>query len=306
LTAVALFPIRHVGLKVVSVAVAVLLWLVVTGDPIVERTLRVGLELQRAPADLEVVGAVPDSVSVRVRGQASRLSGLAPGDLSVVVDLDGVRAGRRLFPLLPTQVTAPFGVEVTQVTPSAVPMAFEPTASAVLPVRPRLEGTAVPGHSVTNVSVMPSQVRVSGPESAVHGLTELFTEPVSIEGATSLVREAVTIDTSDSGLRLDGGASAVVTITIAADTVVRTVPGVPITLRGGPPGRLVPAEAAVTVQGARAVVEPLTEDDIALFVDAQGDAPGRELVVQAESSARFVVTAISPSKVAYGRPARPR
>jgi YbbR domain-containing protein len=289
-------------LKVLSVAVAVLLWLVVTGDPVVERTLRVGLELQRAPADLELVGAVPDSVAVRVRGPASRLSGLAPGDLSVVVDLDGVRAGRRLFPLMPSQVTAPFGVDVTQVTPSAVPMAFEPTAAALLPVRPRIEGTAVAGHSVTNVSVTPSQVRVSGPESAVRGLTELFTEPVSIEAATSLVREAVTIDTSESSLRLDGGATAVVTITIAADTIVRTVTGVPITLRGGLPGRLSPGEAAVTVQGARAVVEPLTKADIALFVDAHGDAPGQELVVQAESSPRFVVTAISPTSVAYGRP----
>jgi hypothetical protein len=302
----ALLPIRHAGLKVLSIAVAVLLWLVVTGDPVVERTLRVGLELLRAPSDLELVGAVPDSVAVRVRGPASRLSGLAPGDLSVVVDLDGVRAGRRLFPLLPSQVTAPFGVDVTQVTPSALPMAFEPTASAVLPVRPRVEGTAVAGHSVTNVSVTPSRVRVSGPESTVRGLTELFTEPVSVEGATSLVREAVTIDTSESSLRLDGGATAVVTITIAADTIVRTVTGVPITLRGGAPGRLLPAEAAVTVQGARAVIEPLTGADIALFVDAQAGASGRELVVQAESSPRFVVTAISPPTVALGRPSARR
>jgi hypothetical protein len=112
----------------------------------------------------------------------------------------------------------------------------------------------------------------------------------------------VTIDTSESSLRLDGGATAVVTITIAADTMVRTVSGVPITLRGALPGRLSPAEAAVTVQGARAVVEPLTAADIALFVDAQGDAPGKEHVVQAESSPRFVVTGISPSTVAYARP----
>ena len=35
-------PVRHVGLKLLSVAVADLLWLVVTGDPVVERTLRVG------------------------------------------------------------------------------------------------------------------------------------------------------------------------------------------------------------------------------------------------------------------------
>lgn len=297
--------LRHAGLKLLSVAVATLLWLVVTGDPIVERTLRVGLELQRTPADLELVGAVPDSVSVRVRGAASRLSGLGPADLSVVVDLDGVRPGRRLFALTPSQVTAPFGVEVTQVTPAALPMVFEPTAWAILPVRPRIEGSPVPGHAVSNVSVTPSQVRVEGPASAVRGLTELFTEPVSIDGAMSLVREAVTIDASDSGLRLAGSATVVVTVTIAADTTERMLSGVPIALRGGAPGRLTPAEATVVVQGAAEVVRGLAPGDVTLFVDAQGAAPGRELVVQAESSPRFVVRSIAPAAVAYERPPRP-
>jgi YbbR domain-containing protein len=200
---------------------------------------------------------VPDTVQVRVRGAASRLSALAPGDLSMVVDLDGVRTGRRLFPLTPEQVTAPFGVEVTQVTPQSVPLVFETTATATVP---------------------------------------------SIEGASSLVREAVTIDTADMGLRLQGGATAVVTVTVAADTTERTLTGVPIAVRGGATGRLVPAEVAVTVQGAAEIVRGLTPADITLFVDVQGEAPGRELVVQSESSPRFVVRAIAPATIRYGRP----
>ncbi len=296
------FAVRHVGLKLLSVVVATLLWMVVTGDPVVERTMRVGLELQRAPLGLELVGGVPDTVAVRVRGPASRLSGLAPADVSAIVDLDGVRAGRRLFPLTPDQVTAPFGIDVMQVTPPALPLTFEATASAVVPVRPRVEGTPVPGHSVTNVSVTPSQVRVEGPESVVRGLTEVFTELVSIERATSLVREAVTIDTSESALRLSGGATAVVTITIAADTTERTLTGVPIHLRGRASGQLMPTVAAVTIQGASEIVRELTAGDITLFVDIQGDMPGRELVVQAESSPRYVVRSVVPPAVSYSRP----
>lgn len=295
------FRLRHAGLKILSIAVATLLWLVVTGDAVVERTLRVGIELQRAPADLELVGAVPDSVQVRVRGPASRLSALALGDLSVVVDLEGVRTGRRLFPLTPDQVAAPFGVEVTQVSPQALPLVFETTASATVPVKARIEGSPVPGHAVSTVSVTPSQVRVEGPASVVRSLAELYTEPVSIDQATTLVREAVTIDTADMGLRLQGGATAVVTVTIAADTTERTLTGVPIALRGDAAGRLKPAEAAVTVEGASEIVRGLTPADITLFVDAQGVAPGAEMVVQSESSPRFVVRAIVPAAVSLGR-----
>lgn len=302
----ALFPVRHIGLKLLSIGVATLLWLVVTDDPEVERTLRVGLELQRAPSGIELVGAVPDTVSVRVRGAASRLSALSSGSLSVVVDLDGVRPGRRLFPLTAEQVTVPYGIQVSQVTPAALPLTFETTAEKVVPVRPRIEGTPVPGHSVTNVSVNPSQIRIAGPESAINGLTEVLTEAVSVERATSLVREAVAIDVADSGVRLSGGGTAVVTVTVAADTTERTVSGVAIAQHGARDGavELSPATASVTVQGAGDVVASLTAADIGLFVEVAEAAAGRELTVQAESSPRYVVRSIDPPVVRVA--ARPR
>ena len=166
-------------------------------------------------------------------------------------------------------------------------------------MRPRIEGTPVPGHSVTNVSVNPSQVRIEGPESAVNGLTEVVTEPVSVERATSLVREAVTIDVSDAGVRLSGGGMAVVTVTIAADTTERIVTGVPIAQRGVGAGGLVllPAVVSVTVQGAGGVVAALLPADISLFVELPPTGGERELTVQAESSARYVVRSIVPAAV---------
>jgi YbbR domain-containing protein len=300
----ALFPVRHVGLKLLSIAVAVLLWLVVAGDPIVERTLRVGLELQRTPDDLELVGSVPDTVSVRLRGPASQLSGLGPGDLSVIVDLDGARPGRRLFTLTSNLVTAPYGLEVMQIAPASLTLSFEGRATRLLPVRPQIEGTPVPGHSVTNVSVTPSQVRIEGPESAVGVVNEVPTEPVSVERATTLVREAVALELPDSGVRLVGGVgTAVVTVTVSADTAEHTVAAVPIAVRGGAAEvSAVPATAAVTVQGASDVVRSLTPADILLFVDAL-DGPGvRERTVRAESSPRFVVRSITPATVRLNAP----
>lgn len=219
----AILPLRHVGLKLLSIAVATLLWLVVAGDPTVERTLRVGVELQRIPADLELVGSMPDTVAVRVRGPAGRLAALAPGDLTVVLDLDGVREGRRTFTLTAGQVTAPTGIEVVQVSPPALPLAFEVTASKMVPVRPVIEGTPLDGHTVTNIAVVPAQVRVEGPARAVARLTELATAPVSIANATSLVREATTLDLADAGIRVAGTTTAVVTVTIALDPSAPTV-----------------------------------------------------------------------------------
>ena len=152
---------------------------------------------------------------------------------------------------------------------------------------------------MTNVSVNPSQVRIEGPESAVNGLTEVMTEPVSIEQATSLVREAVTIDLAEVGVRVSGGGTAVVTVTVAADITERTVTGVPIALRGAGAGdvALVPAVAAVTLLGAADVVGALSSGDVALFVEAGDVTAGRDAAVQAESSPRYVVRSIDPPSV---------
>src|ERR671934_2881481 len=121
------WPFRHFGLKLVSLGLAVLLWMAVAGEETVERGLRVPLELQQVPAGLELTGDVPTAVDVRVRGASGALSRVAAGEVVAVLDLRSARAGQRLFPLTPDQVRAPFGVEIVQVTPSAIAIAFEPS-----------------------------------------------------------------------------------------------------------------------------------------------------------------------------------
>src|SRR6266540_3899939 len=142
------WPFRHVGLKLLSVAVALLLWLVVSGEETVERGLRVPLELQQLPAGLELTGDIPPTVDVRVRGASGTLSRMAQGDIITVLDLRAAREGRRLFPLTPDQVRVPFGVEVVQVSPSAVALVFERSASRHVPVVPAVDGRPAAGYVI--------------------------------------------------------------------------------------------------------------------------------------------------------------
>src|SRR5437660_7890914 len=109
----ALWPFRHFGLKVLSLGLAILLWMAVAGEETVERGLRVPLELQQVPAGLELTGEVPTAVDVRVRGASGALSRVAAGEVVAVLDLRSARAGQRLFPLTPEQVRAPRSEEHT-------------------------------------------------------------------------------------------------------------------------------------------------------------------------------------------------
>src|SRR5881628_2665084 len=115
-----IWPFRHLGLKALSMGLALYPKMIVSGEETVERGLRVPLELQQLPAGLELTGEVPATVDVRVRGASGTLSRVSTGDVVAVVDLRSARSGRRLFPLTPDQVRVPFGVEVVQVMPSEI------------------------------------------------------------------------------------------------------------------------------------------------------------------------------------------
>ena len=193
---------RHLGLKILSIVLAALIWLLVSGEQIVERALRIPLEFTNLPPELELVGDTPDVVDVRVRGSSGALSRVASGELVAVLDLRSARAGRRLFHLASTDVRAPFGIEVVQISPSNIPVTLESSASKIVPVVPELDGDPRDGYVVGTVAASPSTVEVSGPASAVDRLTRAITEPVSIAGATDTLNETVNIGVDDPAVRL--------------------------------------------------------------------------------------------------------
>ena len=208
-------PFRNLGLKFLSTLVAILLWLVVAGERVVERVMRAPVEFQNLPAGLELVGSPPDTVEVRLRGSSGALSRMAAGDMSAVLDLATARPGRRLFHITQNQVSVPYGIEIVQVGPSTLTMEFEVSGIRTVPVEPDIDGRPASGYEVTKVTSDPEMVEVAGPETALKQLQSATTEPVSVTDQTRSVREVVTIGVPDSSVRLRSPQTAIVTVTIS-------------------------------------------------------------------------------------------
>jgi YbbR domain-containing protein len=292
--------LRHLGLKFLSIALASLLWLVVSGEQTVERALRVPLEFTNLPPQLEMVGDTPTVVDVRVRGSAGALSRLATGDLVAVLDLRTARTGRRLFHLTSSDVRTPFGVDVVQVSPSNVSVTFEESSSKVVPVVPAVEGDPAGGYVVGTVTATPSTVEVIGPISALANLTEAITEPVTVAGAARPVRESVTIGVPDPSVRLRDPQSAVVTVDIAAAPVERRIVAVTVSARnaGQRVAQLSPATVTVIVRGAPQVVQRLDATDLEAAVDLEGLGQGEfQLPVRVTPPQHVTVVRVEPTQV---------
>ena len=101
-------------LKAASVCLAFLLWVSVTGEPVVERGLDIPLEFENVPLGSQITGNPPDVIGVRVRGSSSSIDGDA---VRAHVDLDGLLPGRYN---LPVTIESSDDVRITQIDPPSI------------------------------------------------------------------------------------------------------------------------------------------------------------------------------------------
>lgn len=289
---------HHLGLKVVSIGLAALLWVAVAGEQTVERSLRIPLEFTNLPSQLEVVGDAPAVVDVRVRGSSGALNRIAAGELVAVLDLRSARAGQRLFHLSGDDVRTPFGVDVVQVNPSTVSIAFEPSASKVVPVVPSLEGEPADGFVVGTITAEPPTVEVLGPGTVLSKLTQAITEPVSVTGASAPVIESVNIGVADAAVRLRQPQTARVAVAVSPAPVEWSVGDIavkPHNVHGRV--QLAPTRITAWVRGPR---EAMTSDSN--MFDASVEVAGLQagdyqLPVTVVAPARVGVIRLEPSEV---------
>ena len=294
--------LAHTGLKIVSVALAVLLWMMVSSQrAFVERGLRIPLELQNLPENLEMVDTPQESVDVRVRGTADALSRIAPGDVVATVDLSAAQPGRRLFHLSPERVKAPFAVAVTQVVPSSVAIRFEPSATRIVPVMPSIEGEPAAGFIVGKITADPPTVEIVGPESALRRVTEAITEPLWVGSAKSDVKSSVVVGVADEGVRLTNARTAVISVAIVPAPEERVLSSVAVRARNlatGLTARITPPFVKVRVRGTKEALAKIRDTSIVAYVDLEGIGRGDYgLPVRLEPTADVGVDQLDPTIV---------
>ena len=298
-------PFRDFWLKAVAVTLAVMLWLSVGDEPVVERGLDVPLEFENIPFGLRIVDDPPNTVRVRVRGSSSVVSRLESGEVVAVLDLVDERAGQRLFDMFADRVVVPPGVEVSNVVPATVTLTLEAAGRArTVPVVPNIEGTPADGLVVGRITTIPATVDVVGPENRLSTLREALTEPISIEGASVSLVADVTVGVAEQTLRLVEPLSARVEVEIVPAPVERTIHDVSLSWRDSSDSRrasMEPHRVDVGVRGSRESMREVDPDAVQAFIDltvlAGRPAGQYNLPVAVESIDGLRVTHIDPPSV---------
>lgn len=296
-------------LKLMSLAFAVLLWLLIAGERTSEMGMTVPVELQNFPRELELTGEPVNAVEVRLRASPGMIQRIVPGEVSAQVNLVGFGEGEHIVHLTENSIRMPFGVKVVKISPAVLTFLLERTLRKMVPVQPRILGRPADGFEVAEVTSDPAEVRLEGPTSRMGEVESAFTEPVSVDAARDSVTETVTIGLADPLLRVLVTPRVKVTARIRPRHETRTIKGVPVEVRGSP-WTSRPERVDVTLAGPAASLPEMTAAHLRAYADAARAVAGRVPVAVeiTPGHAGVEVKETRPPEVALRAPApaRPR
>lgn len=174
--------LHNIGLKLVSLALAVGLWANVARDPIAEVEMRVPIEFHNLPTNLEVDSANFTEAQIRLRGPQRLIHQLQNGDVRAELDLAAVNPGERTFDLTARHVHVPRDLEVVQIIPGQYHLSFDTRDVRIVEVRPRMTGSFASGVRVAQVIADPPKVTISGPRRRVEAVEAAITDAVDASG----------------------------------------------------------------------------------------------------------------------------
>jgi len=254
------------SLKLLSLAIAIVLWMLVTGqNQPVTAHLNVQLNFIR-PQSLEISNDPPRTVDVMLTGSRNKLDDLTSLDLVATVDISDQRAGERVLRLADrAQISLPQGIKVDGYQPSAIPIRLEEIVERQVTITPKLEGQPADGFEVYGVYPNKGSVTVRGPASRVNTLQKVLTESIGLVGhKESFTASNVAIDVPDPKVDLREPVVNV-NVEIGERRVEKALAGVSVSTAEG--GKVQPATTTVTVLGVASLVNSLKPEEVKIVLD---------------------------------------
>lgn len=195
---------HNLGLKLISILLSVILWLVVVNisDPVETKTfsnIQVTIKNQTAITDKGKVYEIKDSsdkVSVTVKAPRSVIDKLSAADLQASADLEEITD----WDTVDIDVSSSrYADEILEITPRTKTMkvSIEDSATKQLAINVVASGTPGDGYALGDSTCTPNIVRVSGPASVVNQISKVVAS-VNIDGMTSMIKTNSSLKYYDS------------------------------------------------------------------------------------------------------------
>ena len=199
----------HFGLKILSLVIAVIIWIVVANIDDYKMTKQIlGIEIEfvngEAITGKNKVYEVPEgtTIDVVVKGRRKVVEGLTKEDFKAVADLSKMsitNAVKVEVSAVRSQVARDLTISYTN---DSVVVAVENKVSQQLPITVRTNGNVADGYAIRSKTAAPNLITVEGAESVVNMINEVVVD-INVSGA----RDNLT--TTNAPIFLDKGGTAI-------------------------------------------------------------------------------------------------
>ncbi len=177
------YVVHNFGLKLLSLLLATGLWFMIARDEQpAEVAIHAPIVFQHVPQQLEISSESVPEAQIRVRGPERMVRQLKINEVQAEIDLTGVKSGERTFDLTSHQVRHPRDIEVVQIVPSQLHLAFDTRATREVEIRPRVTGTFASGEQIVKVEADPPRITITGPLHHVERIEAASTDPIDATG----------------------------------------------------------------------------------------------------------------------------
>lgn len=210
-------------LKIISLILAVGLWYFVGGEDKVDKNVMVPIEIINLPRDLVISNQFKKEIEVTVSGPRSIILEMINQAVTRQVDLSSASPGTMVIENDNDHIPVPRGITVQRVQPSSIILSLDKLIQKQFPVSARTVGRVAEGYVLKSLRIDPDVITITGPQSELSLVDELFTKAINLSDLKESSQLQIPLELEPSIVDLIGETSVTADLTIALETVTKTV-----------------------------------------------------------------------------------
>ncbi|MDR3553461.1 MAG: diadenylate cyclase [Syntrophobacteraceae bacterium] len=174
--------------------------------------LNVPIEYVHRPASYDILDTSVDEARLQLFGSSALIRSIGPEQVAVRIDLSKATEGRNAFAITQDDVILPPGISLNRIKPSTLEVTLDIPTTRQIPVQVDWTSRLPKDMDLTDVSLSPTSVSVTGGSTTLAKVDTIYTCPVRLDSLPKSGRTTAEIVLSPPSLKLSPSSTGLVTI----------------------------------------------------------------------------------------------
>ena len=257
-------------IKLLSLALAGILWIYVNSIQEKERFLTVPVEVRNVSEDFLVTSELPEFVQLVLRGRDEVLSLINEGDVVAYIDLEMNSEGETKKIVKIERRGIPRGVSIKEIEPRLIDVVLDRAMRKSVKVIPVIMADLPDGYSFEDIVIEPSEVKIQGPSSLLNEVESVYTKELNFRNLTETTVIEVELETGSDKITLINNEPVSVRILIREEFVIKRVSSVmiyPVNVAEGLMPDLGEQQVSVLLKLPKRLESEFRDEQVYVYVD---------------------------------------